>query len=205
MKAIAKWSGAKPEDVPGSIALYAFPTREGPGDEVAGGGKDCDRREGARGHGRLPALAEADREEAAGLRRRGEPGVRAGSDEVTHAGSSEAAIGVRCASAERIASTTPVSARRTTSAMSKLEVRHLSVHYAGRGGTAGTLALSRRQPRARPGRLRRRARRIRLRQDDAAVVHRRLHAVLVGRDPARRQAGRPVPAPSAASCSRSTR
>ena len=25
-KAIAKWSGAKPEDVPGSMALYAFPT-----------------------------------------------------------------------------------------------------------------------------------------------------------------------------------
>ena len=26
VKAIAKWSGAKPEDVPGSIALYAFPS-----------------------------------------------------------------------------------------------------------------------------------------------------------------------------------
>ncbi len=39
-KAIAKWSGAKPEDVPGSIDLYAFPTAKEQAAKWLGGGKD---------------------------------------------------------------------------------------------------------------------------------------------------------------------
>jgi taurine transport system substrate-binding protein len=39
-KAIAKWSGAKPEDVPGSIGLYAFPTAKEQATKWLGGGKD---------------------------------------------------------------------------------------------------------------------------------------------------------------------
>lgn len=37
VKAIAKWSGAKPEDVPGSIALYAFPTAKDQATKWLGG------------------------------------------------------------------------------------------------------------------------------------------------------------------------
>jgi taurine transport system substrate-binding protein len=40
VKAIAKWSGAKPEDVPGSISLYAFPTAKEQATKWLGGGKD---------------------------------------------------------------------------------------------------------------------------------------------------------------------
>jgi taurine transport system substrate-binding protein len=39
-KAIAKWSGAKPEDVPASMALYAFPTAKEQSTKWLGGGKD---------------------------------------------------------------------------------------------------------------------------------------------------------------------
>jgi taurine transport system substrate-binding protein len=39
-KAIAKWSGAKPEDVPNSMALYAFPTAQEQATKWLGGGKD---------------------------------------------------------------------------------------------------------------------------------------------------------------------
>jgi taurine transport system substrate-binding protein len=38
VKAIAKWSGAKPEDVPGSIGLYAFPTAQEQASKWLGGG-----------------------------------------------------------------------------------------------------------------------------------------------------------------------
>ena len=41
VKAIAKWSGAKPEDVPGSMALYAFPTAQEQATKWLGGGKDA--------------------------------------------------------------------------------------------------------------------------------------------------------------------
>jgi taurine transport system substrate-binding protein len=37
VKAIAKWSGAKPEDVPGSMALYAFPTAKDQATKWLGG------------------------------------------------------------------------------------------------------------------------------------------------------------------------
>jgi taurine transport system substrate-binding protein len=37
VKAIAKWSGAKPEDVPGSIALYAFPSAKDQATKWLGG------------------------------------------------------------------------------------------------------------------------------------------------------------------------
>jgi taurine transport system substrate-binding protein len=40
VKAIAKWSGAKPEDVPNSIALYRFPTAQEQASKWLGGGKD---------------------------------------------------------------------------------------------------------------------------------------------------------------------
>lgn len=40
VKAIAKWSGAKPEDVPGSISLYAFPGAKEQATKWLGGGKD---------------------------------------------------------------------------------------------------------------------------------------------------------------------
>lgn len=40
VKAIAKWSGAKPEDVPASISLYAFPTAKEQATKWLGGGKD---------------------------------------------------------------------------------------------------------------------------------------------------------------------
>ncbi|HEX6945331.1 MAG TPA: taurine ABC transporter substrate-binding protein [Casimicrobiaceae bacterium] len=40
VKAIAKWSGAKPEDVSGSIALYGFPTAKEQASRWLGGGKD---------------------------------------------------------------------------------------------------------------------------------------------------------------------
>ncbi len=39
-KAIAKWSGAKPEDVPASMSLYAFPTAQDQATKWLGGGKD---------------------------------------------------------------------------------------------------------------------------------------------------------------------
>jgi len=39
-KAIAKWSGAKPEDVPNSMALYGFPTAKEQATKWLGGGKD---------------------------------------------------------------------------------------------------------------------------------------------------------------------
>ena len=38
VKAIAKWSGAKPEDVPNSISLYAFPTAQEQASKWLGGG-----------------------------------------------------------------------------------------------------------------------------------------------------------------------
>ena len=84
VKAIAKWSGAKPEDVPSQHGAVRVPDRAGPGVEVARRRQGLDRREGARRHGRLPALAEADREEAARLLGRGESVVCAGSDEMTY-------------------------------------------------------------------------------------------------------------------------
>ena len=40
VKAIAKWSGAKPEDVPSSISLYAFPSAKDQATKWLGGGKD---------------------------------------------------------------------------------------------------------------------------------------------------------------------
>lgn len=40
VKAIAKWSGAKPEDVPASISLYAFPSAKEQATKWLGGGKD---------------------------------------------------------------------------------------------------------------------------------------------------------------------
>lgn len=40
VKAIAKWSGAKPEDVPASISLYAFPNAKEQATKWLGGGKD---------------------------------------------------------------------------------------------------------------------------------------------------------------------
>jgi taurine transport system substrate-binding protein len=39
-KAVAKWSGAKPEDVPESIALYQFPTAKEQAAKWLGGGKN---------------------------------------------------------------------------------------------------------------------------------------------------------------------
>ncbi|MCC6380706.1 MAG: taurine ABC transporter substrate-binding protein [Burkholderiales bacterium] len=39
-KAVAKWSGAKPEDVPAGIALYAFPTAQEQSAKWLGGGKN---------------------------------------------------------------------------------------------------------------------------------------------------------------------
>ncbi len=39
-KAVAKWSGAKPEDVPEAIALYHFPTLKEQADSWLGGGKN---------------------------------------------------------------------------------------------------------------------------------------------------------------------
>ncbi len=38
VKAVAKWSGAKPEDVPGSMALYRFPTAQEQATQWLGGG-----------------------------------------------------------------------------------------------------------------------------------------------------------------------
>ncbi|MBS0319896.1 MAG: taurine ABC transporter substrate-binding protein [Proteobacteria bacterium] len=40
VKAVAKWSGAKPEDVPASMALYGFPTLKEQVDVWLGGGKN---------------------------------------------------------------------------------------------------------------------------------------------------------------------
>jgi taurine transport system substrate-binding protein len=40
VKAIAKWSGAKPEDVPNSMSLYKFPTLSEQSGKWLGGGKD---------------------------------------------------------------------------------------------------------------------------------------------------------------------
>ena len=40
VKAIAKWSGAKAENVPGSIGLYKFPTAQEQASKWLGGGKD---------------------------------------------------------------------------------------------------------------------------------------------------------------------
>jgi taurine transport system substrate-binding protein len=39
-KAVAKWSGAKPEDVPASMALYAFPSTQDQASKWLGGGKN---------------------------------------------------------------------------------------------------------------------------------------------------------------------
>ena len=51
-KAVAKWSGAKPEDVPAGMALYKFPPAVRAGDEVAGRRQEQHRRQGPRGHRR---------------------------------------------------------------------------------------------------------------------------------------------------------
>jgi taurine transport system substrate-binding protein len=40
VKAVAKWSGAKPEDVPAGMALYKFPTLSEQASKWLGGGKD---------------------------------------------------------------------------------------------------------------------------------------------------------------------
>ena len=40
VKAVAKWSGAKPEDVPAGMALYRFPTLQEQTTKWLGGGKD---------------------------------------------------------------------------------------------------------------------------------------------------------------------
>jgi taurine transport system substrate-binding protein len=40
VKAVAKWSGAKPEDVPSSMGLYKFPTAQEQSTKWLGGGKD---------------------------------------------------------------------------------------------------------------------------------------------------------------------
>jgi taurine transport system substrate-binding protein len=40
VKAVAKWSGAKPEDVPAGMALYKFPTAADQASKWLGGGKD---------------------------------------------------------------------------------------------------------------------------------------------------------------------
>src|SRR5437762_8770184 len=40
VKAVAKWSGAKPEDVPAGMALYRFPTLGEQASTWLGGGKD---------------------------------------------------------------------------------------------------------------------------------------------------------------------
>ncbi|MCX7960110.1 MAG: taurine ABC transporter substrate-binding protein [Burkholderiales bacterium] len=40
VKAVAKWSGAKPEDVPAAMALYAFPTMKEQAEKWLGGGKN---------------------------------------------------------------------------------------------------------------------------------------------------------------------
>ena len=40
VKAVAKWSGAKPEDVPAGMALYRFPTLGEQASKWLGGGKD---------------------------------------------------------------------------------------------------------------------------------------------------------------------
>src|SRR5690606_18734426 len=40
VKAIAKWTGAKPENVPGSMSLYKFPTLQEQSTKWLGGGKD---------------------------------------------------------------------------------------------------------------------------------------------------------------------
>jgi len=40
VKAVAKWSGAKADDVPGSIGLYAFPTAQEQASKWLGGGKN---------------------------------------------------------------------------------------------------------------------------------------------------------------------
>jgi taurine transport system substrate-binding protein len=40
VKAVAKWSGAKPEDVPAGMALYRFPTLAEQNSKWLGGGKD---------------------------------------------------------------------------------------------------------------------------------------------------------------------
>ena len=40
VEAVAKWSGAKPEDVPAGMALYRFPTLGEQASKWLGGGKD---------------------------------------------------------------------------------------------------------------------------------------------------------------------
>ena len=69
VKAVAKWSGAKPEDVPGGHGAVQVPDGERAGDQVAGQGRHG--RQGAEGDRGLPAVAEAGREDAAGLRSSG--------------------------------------------------------------------------------------------------------------------------------------
>jgi ABC-type nitrate/sulfonate/bicarbonate transport system substrate-binding protein len=64
VKAVAKWSGAKPRTCPRHGAVQV-PDGERAGDQVADQGRH--RRQGAQGHGGLPVVAEADREDAARL------------------------------------------------------------------------------------------------------------------------------------------
>ena len=83
VKAVAKWSGAKPEDVPAGMALYRFPDAHGAGRRSGWRRQGRRRREGARRDRRVPAVAEADREDAAGLFGGGESELRAGRCKVT--------------------------------------------------------------------------------------------------------------------------
>ena len=82
VKAVAKWSGAKAEDVPAGDGAVPLPDARGAEQQVAGRRQEQRRGEGARGNREVRAVAKADREDAARLLGSGHRPVREGCDEV---------------------------------------------------------------------------------------------------------------------------
>jgi hypothetical protein len=76
-KAVAKWSGAKARGRSRRHGAVQVPVGFRPGDEVAGRRRQRHRGQGPCGDRRVPAVAEADREDAAGLFGGGESELRA--------------------------------------------------------------------------------------------------------------------------------
>ena len=184
VKAIAKWR-RKAGGRAGAVALYSFPTLEEQASRLAR------RRRRRRGQG-------ADRH-------RGVPqGAGAGAGGLADYSRFVTTTYVEAAMAQVAAACAGRAAAPARRLHAMLDIRDLTVDYPARQRRAGPGAGARR-PDDERRRLRRRARRVGLRQDHAAQLHRRLPAADRRASPARRPAGRRARAPTAAWCSRSTR
>ena len=81
VKAIAKWSGSKPEDVPAAIALYKFPSARSRR-PLAGGGKAAIAAKALAATAEFQLSQKADRKDLAGLFGSGECQLRGRGGEI---------------------------------------------------------------------------------------------------------------------------